>query len=111
MVLQKRKAADGAMKRVGFSSASLGDYWPSYPTLVEFLTCDRWPDGAPRSTGTMMVFVEDGLWKCWLNDRDAAQGTFVSSPTIDGLLKAADGCINDPGHPWRASKNAPRKRS
>jgi len=111
MVLQRRKAEDARSGRIAVSPDSLGAYWAALSDLTDFLSVVAWPDGTSRQTGTLMVFMEDGLWKCWLNDRDGAQGTFVSSPTVDGLLRAADACINDPGHPWRMAKQTARKRS
>jgi len=76
----------------------------SLPSLAEFLAEVAWPDGSPRQTGTLMVFVEDGRWKGWLHDRDQSCSCFVSNTTLSNLLSALDAGLADEGLEWRPDR-------
>lgn len=75
-----------------------------YPTLCEFLATTVWPDGAPRTTGSISLFFEDSLFKACLNDRDASLSAFVSSPTLAGVLDKLEAGLVADKLDWRAWK-------
>jgi hypothetical protein len=104
MALQRRsqEARDGV---AAASPVPSSGYWSKLPTLCEWLSALTWEDGSRRLTGTIMVFGEDGRWKAWLHDRDAAMGCFVSSDTLEGALQAAEKAVGSSGGDWRPDKS------
>ncbi len=103
-MIARNKAADGQPSK-SIAEKSAGDWEKSYPALVEFLTRSVWEDGSGRSTGTVMLMVESGLWKAWVHDKDASCAAFVSSGTLAGLLKAVDKGVESGQLDWRPDKN------
>lgn len=63
-----------------------GDWGVLYPSLLEWLTEDRYEDGSARQTATLLVFAEQGTWKACFADRDNDRNTFVSANTPEGCL-------------------------
>jgi len=85
-----------------------------YPSLSDFLWSDRWPDdNSPRRLGTLTVFVEGGLWKACLNDRDQGMVAFGTSDTFLNLLQLLDDGLEQDRLDWRKAGQAgnARKRS
>lgn len=76
-----------------------------YPALYAFLTCTAITgvDGEriARQTATLNVFVSDGVFKCFLNDRASQRCLCVSSRAFYGLWEALENALTaeDPG--WR----------
>jgi len=101
-----RNAASAGSPAKSIAEKSAGSWEKSYPALVEFLTKLAWEDGSTRSTGTVMLLVEAGLWKCWVHDKDASLGAFVSSGTLEGLLKAVDKGVESGSLDWRPDRNS-----
>lgn len=81
-----------------------------YPDLAAFLANAKWGDGASRVPGTIMVFVEGGVYKGWLHDRDACCGAFVTGASLTELLSRCDACISDDSADWREDKKSPVRR-
>lgn len=84
------------------------------PSLWEFLAASHWEDGAPRETGTILIFVEDAKIKACLCNRDSGHVGFVTSDTLEGLLRATEKALCDDKVDWRLSRSArqkPGKRS
>lgn len=81
-----------------------------HPVLLEWLTRQEWEPGAPRSTGTIMVFVEQGRWKAWLHDRDAQEGCFVTGETLGLLLETVEDILAKGGGDWRPDRKGGRGR-
>jgi hypothetical protein len=79
-----------------------------FPTMWEFLSLSQWPDGKPRLTGTILLFVEQGRVKANLNDRDAGVSTFVSGTSFTLCLAAMETGLNEDSLEWRERKEAPR---
>jgi hypothetical protein len=76
---------------------------------MEWLVLGHWPDGAERTTGTLMLFTEDGRWKAWLHDRDASMGCFVTGRSLEEVLGAAEGAVGEGGGDWRPDKKFGRR--
>lgn len=81
-----------------------------FPTLVDFLCLGSWEDGSRRQTGTILVFMEDGLWKCCLNDRDGDCYCFLASESFQGLLSSANDNLDRNSCEWRFRTNKGKKR-
>lgn len=71
--------------------------------LYQFLTLTHLGK-EERKTGTMNVFVEDGYWKSFINDRDNGTFCVVSAPTFEELLRAATEAIEGDDTDWRPNK-------
>jgi hypothetical protein len=103
-MIARNKAQDGQPSK-GVAEKSGGDWEKAYPALCEFLCKSSWEDGESRTTGTVMLMTEAGLWKAWVNDRDAGLSAFVSSGTLPGLLKSLDKGVESGQLDWRVPKN------
>lgn len=71
------------------------------PRLLEHLTCRVWDDGTPRETSTLLLFTEEGRWKCCFNDRALGRQAFVTGATLEGLLLALERGVESDGLDWR----------
>lgn len=83
-------------------------YWLGFPSVIEFLSVSKWADGTSRSTGTIMVFMEAGLWKAWVNDRDACQACFLAAQTVQELLERVEEAVSTGKGDWRAQRGKGR---
>jgi hypothetical protein len=75
--------------------------------LVEFLSLEVWDDGKPRKTGSITVFFEEGVFKAWLNDKDAGHTCCVAADTLGGLLASIERKLPDDSFEWRKARPAP----
>lgn len=80
-----------------------------YPAVWEYLTADSFDDGKPRQTSTVTLFVEGGLCKVVLRDREAQQALFASGETVEGVLASLEGMLVDALADWRMDRKGPRK--
>jgi len=96
----KRVAAENgeAKKRALAKDKETADSWPAW---FEWMTTDVWEDGTARETSTLLVFVEDGLWKCCFSDREASRRLWVSGTTLGGMLGALDASLRTGEGDWR----------
>lgn len=70
-----------------------------------FLGLAAWPsDAAPRTPGTVMLFVDSGILKVMLNDKDACRVAFLTIDPADELLSTIDSAIGASSTDWRAAK-------
>lgn len=75
-----------------------------HPFLAGFLAETKWEDGTARETGTVLVFCDDGVLKCCLNDRDQKRVCFLTASTWDGLVGKVEEGLEEGTHEWRAKK-------
>lgn len=75
-----------------------------YPTLWMYLTDTKWDDGSPREPASLLVFMQDGVLKGMLKDKNALACLWVASSTLGGLLAALEASLNDPSAEWRADR-------
>lgn len=81
--------------------AAGGDWGVLFPTLVEYLTSDRYEDGSARLTSTLLVFAESGTWKACFADRDNDRNTFVSAGTPEGCLGVLEERLKSDTVEWK----------
>lgn len=72
------------------------------PALGEYLTQCKYGDGSRRQTSTLLLFVEDGLLKACLHDRDLQRSLFVSGEDLDALLDRLESSLTSGTAEWRA---------
>jgi hypothetical protein len=96
----------------GYASNEPNDpeFLVEYAGLWEHLTCHMYEGGGPRVTSTLLVFVEDGLFKLCLNDRDNGQVAFLSAETFSEALKDVDQKIIEGRLEWRMSRVSSRPK-
>jgi hypothetical protein len=80
------------------------DFQRDFPTLYQWLTETKWDDGKQRKTTTLMLTVDDGTLKAWVHDRDGRRSAWVSGTTLDSVLEAVDGRLQDNRMEWRSDK-------
>lgn len=81
-----------------------------YPALWEYLTLEAWEDGRPRETSTLLLMVEEGLWKACLNDRAQDRSLWVSGHSIDACVASLDDRLTSDSGEWRRRNPAPAKK-
>lgn len=78
------------------------------PTLGHFLCDEVWPDGECKSRSSLVVFVEDGLFKACLTEKDSNSVLWASCKSFDELLESLEARLTDDQPDWR--KGRPRKK-
>jgi len=73
------------------------------PAVVEYLTAVSYPDQSPRERSTISVFLEDGVVKACLSDRDQARTLWRSGPSVEDALMALETAVVDGTADWRRS--------
>jgi len=77
-----------------------------WPNLMAFLFDETYEDGTRRTTGTLLFFVQDGVFKACLNDRDCNRSAFLAcSGPHEGCDAIEEGLVND-SLDWRAKRSS-----
>lgn len=79
------------------------DFAQVYPVLHQFLTQPVDDDGKPRQLASIILFVEQGVAKAGLRERDAGLSLWVSADTLLGVYEALELQLSQSPVPWRAS--------
>lgn len=109
MLRRREKAEDGSKQSQ--ASYDAGQWAKAFPTLVEFLTEERWEDGAPRETGTVTIMADGGMWKCSIRDRAQGFYAFLSGKTPGDLLAGLERHLLGDSLDWRVDQaQGKRKR-
>lgn len=82
----------------------------TFPALGEFLTETKYPDGKSRETSTITVFVQDGMVKVCLNDRDQGRVLFRAGEDVVTALQALEDALTGDDADWRAAAGKGRRR-
>lgn len=80
------------------------DMAKSYPCLFEMLTTDKWDTGEPRKTTTILLFMEEGLFKACVHDRALGLSGFMTGDSLAGLLMSVEVAIRSNTMGWKANK-------
>lgn len=80
-----------------------------FPTLCDYLSIERFDDGAPRETLTLLVFVEDGSLKVCASDREEGLVTFLTAGSLEALFAALEAGLCEGGLDWRRSRGKQRR--
>jgi hypothetical protein len=104
-----RKVTDAEVRGPAGGKVTAQELETLTPALVEFLTVDRWEDGASRQVGTVMVMVDGVVFKAWVHDRDGKRSCFVSARTPLELLSAVEDVLANGGGDWRPDGRDVRK--
>jgi hypothetical protein len=80
------------------------DFKDMYPHVAAFLSQTTWDDGTQRVTGTIGLFVQDGMLKAFLQDKDSGQTAFVTAPAFQALWDMIELGLTDGKLDWRTMK-------
>jgi hypothetical protein len=100
-VLRKRIAAGEGTGSVG--EVVVCPLLDSVPGVREMLTESRFPDGGSRQTATLLLFVEGGIVKACLNDRDQGCAAWASGSSVGDCLDALEAGLQGDSLQWRVS--------
>ena len=107
-VLKKREVKSSSSGAAGSPEA---DQLSSALTgLWEMLCSTRYPDGSPRASSTLLVFVESGQVKACLNDRDQGMSAWVTASSLWGALAALESGIQGDSLDWRVPSQSKQKK-
>jgi hypothetical protein len=82
------------------------------PGLVEHLTSLVMPDGTPRVTSSLSIFMSDvGDLRACLTDKEQRQKAFVSGSSLQSLLSSLELLLQSDGLDWRPDNWAARTRT
>lgn len=100
-ILRKRQAT----KTDEVASASVGQdsVFSEMPGLWAHISESRYPDGSPRQTSTVTVFVDAGVLKVCLNDRDNGLTAWGAGATLCDALHALEVGLQGDSLSWRSS--------
>lgn len=81
-----------------------------HPALWEHLTLGLWDDGSVRETSTVLVFLQDGVLKACLRDRNRPAVGFVAGVSWEGLFESLEAALVSGKLDWRPDRPMPRKK-
>lgn len=88
------------------------DILVDYATLGDYLSDTEFDDGSSRRTSTLLVFVEDGVIKVCLNDRENGRSAWASGKTLRSALQSLNDSVRDDVAEWKGSRaTGPGNRS
>lgn len=99
-----KKPTNAAKPSAQVSAWMDADFEKQWPYLASWLAETKWDDGTFRETGTLLLFVQDGVLKCCLNDRALNRSCFLSGPTYGCLMDACEAGLEADNLPWREKK-------
>jgi len=76
-----------------------------HPLLFALLHDDQW-QGKAIQTGSLIIVIEDGQWKCVVNDRHGGAVAFVTAPTFNDLLRRVEEGLSSGSLDWRGARTA-----
>lgn len=104
-VLKRRVASGPSSEPAG--GLAVCPVLDAVPGLREMLVADRFPDGSTRLTSTLLLFVEAGVLKACLHDRDQGMTAWASGASLGDVLEALEGGLQADTLNWKVS---PAKR-
>lgn len=100
-------SSDGSV--VGSRAFVDEEFIASFPTLYAWLCDVKWDDGVARQPGTMLLCVDAGVLKVWLNDKALSRSAWLSGDSLAGLLAAVESGLRDETLAWRPVKAGGRR--
>jgi len=82
------------------------DFTSLLPALSEHLILTQYMDGTPRQTSTLLIFVDEGVLKLCLSDREVGRTCFVTGRTFEEALKTLDAGLVDDTLDWRTKRGS-----
>jgi len=76
----------------------------SFPMLWDYLTTSVYDGGESRLTSSLTIFVQDGVLKACVNDRDLDRSAFFTGETMEDLLISVDDSLREDDCDWRVKR-------
>jgi len=83
----------------------------SYPALAEYMVCQNSPGIGARKTATLLLFVEEGVWKACLFDRDNMRKLWRAGHSFTDLLVDLEASLAHGASDWRWEQEHGKKNS
>lgn len=99
-----------ALRKITPSQGSPGGGGPgvsdmkTWPTLVEYLSTTKYPDGQDRVPSSLVILCDANGWKGCLSDKDNGRSLWKTASALEELLLSLEeaAASDDPSH-WRQS--------
>ena len=75
-----------------------------YPNVWAHLYQDRYDDGTPRKTSTLLFFLDEGKCKVCVNDREMNRSFFRAAAGLYDALEAVEEALESGSADWRARR-------
>lgn len=73
-----------------------------YPILSAFLFQTTDDEGKKRKGSSLIMFAEDGVFKCGLRENNLGLSLWVTAHTVSSIWDALESKLNERPVPWRA---------
>jgi len=72
-----------------------------FPTITEYLCCLKYDDGSQRARSALSLFVEDGVFKMAMNDKDTKRSLYVAAEGLQEAFNLMEVALQADNPPWR----------
>jgi len=100
--LKRASAADQSKRQA--SQEKSAEWSLRHPALSEHLTATTYPDGGQRTTSTLLLFFDDGVWKACLKDRDQGRSLWHSTDSPGAILDELEALLQGEDQEWRKDR-------
>ncbi len=80
------------------------------PVLGAYMTADAWPNGVVREHSSLIILVQDGMFKVCLSDKSTNMSLWSSCKSFDEVLEAVECRLTDESPDWRKQRPYGKKR-
>jgi len=77
-----------------------------FPEFYEHLTATAYEDGGARVTSTLLIFVDNGVLKLCLNDRDNGRSAFFTATDLMSAIHAMESALRENTVDWRSKRQS-----
>lgn len=99
-IVQKPGNLGGSDGRGGKNGMPDEDFAERYPRITEYLVTSAWDDGSHRKTSSLSLFVEQGVVKLALYDKELGRTLFVAAESFQGGLDVMEVMLAATNVPW-----------
>jgi hypothetical protein len=100
VVFKLRKKSD-APSPLSDGTVFVGEALLARPAVSAVLYDRFFEDGTPRKTATLLLFVDEGMLKACLRDRETEETAWVAGEGLEGLLDALEVGLQEGRLDWR----------
>lgn len=73
-----------------------------YPEITAYLSDTSWEDGAAREPSALSVFIEGGMFKVAMNDKDLRRSLYISGVTFEAAMASLETALGKSQADWRS---------
>lgn len=84
-----------------------GDFLSGRPTVYEYMSSDRYEDGARRRRATMLLMLDGTIAKVLLIDKDMSEQVWAVGETLDEAVGHLEEMLVSGSAPWQRTQEAP----